>query len=175
MKKILLVSMIFLFSGCLVRTYVVEKPRTNIEIRSDGNQGYLMGTPPATNYENKLGETRKVSTVEIELGSHKKYKRIESTEAENTYQEPVLSQANEVEAVELDKPEIAVEEPVAVQSSDNEYEVYTIQKNDTLQKISEKFYGTTKKWFKIYELNKDVFIKGPNKIYPGKEIKIPKL
>jgi nucleoid-associated protein YgaU len=49
---------------------------------------------------------------------------------------------------------------------------YTVQKGDTLQKISKKFYGTTKKWTKIYEANKDI-IKGPNKIYPGQAINIP--
>src|SRR5512139_2133187 len=28
---------------------------------------------------------------------------------------------------------------------------YTVKKGDTLQEISQKFYGTTKKWRKIYE------------------------
>lgn len=51
-------------------------------------------------------------------------------------------------------------------------EKYTIQKGDTLQKISQKFYGTTKKWNKIFEANKDK-LKAPNKIYPGQVIDIP--
>jgi nucleoid-associated protein YgaU len=49
---------------------------------------------------------------------------------------------------------------------------YVVGKNDTLQKISKKFYGTTKKWTKIYEANKDV-LKGPDKVYPGQTLNIP--
>jgi len=52
------------------------------------------------------------------------------------------------------------------------YETYTVQKGDTLQKISNKFFGTTKKWMKIFEANKNV-LKTPNNIYPGKTINIP--
>jgi nucleoid-associated protein YgaU len=51
-------------------------------------------------------------------------------------------------------------------------EKYKVQKGDTLQKISQKFYGTTKKWQKIYEANKDT-LKGPDKLYPGRTINIP--
>ncbi|MBM3255022.1 MAG: LysM peptidoglycan-binding domain-containing protein [Candidatus Omnitrophica bacterium] len=51
-------------------------------------------------------------------------------------------------------------------------EKYTVGKNDTLQKISNRFYGTTKKWLKIYEANKAV-LKGPDKIYPGQVLSIP--
>lgn len=51
---------------------------------------------------------------------------------------------------------------------------YTVQKKDTLQKISSKFYGTTKKWKMLYNANTDV-LKNPNKVYPGMKIKIPAL
>ncbi len=53
------------------------------------------------------------------------------------------------------------------------YDTYTVKKNDTLQKISMHFYGTTKNWMKIYNVNKDK-LKTPDKIIPGVEIKIPK-
>ena len=53
-----------------------------------------------------------------------------------------------------------------------EYKYYTVQKNDTLQKISHKFYGTTRKWGLIYKNNKGI-IKSPDKVYPGLRIKIP--
>ena len=52
------------------------------------------------------------------------------------------------------------------------FESYTVGKNDTLQKISMKFYGTTKKWMKIYDANKDV-LHSPNKLYAGQTLKIP--
>ena len=53
--------------------------------------------------------------------------------------------------------------------------VYKVQKGDTLQKISSQpeIYGTSKKWMKIYEANKDK-LKSPDKIRPGQELKIPR-
>jgi len=49
---------------------------------------------------------------------------------------------------------------------------YVIKKGDTLQEISQKFYGTTKSWKKIANANKGV-IKDPNKLPIGGKIKIP--
>ncbi|MBI4981697.1 MAG: LysM peptidoglycan-binding domain-containing protein [Candidatus Omnitrophica bacterium] len=52
------------------------------------------------------------------------------------------------------------------------FEKYTVQKNDTLQKISKKFYGTTRKWTKIYDANKE-FLKSPDRVRPGQVLNIP--
>jgi nucleoid-associated protein YgaU len=49
---------------------------------------------------------------------------------------------------------------------------YVVQKGDTLQKISNKVYGTTKKWKKIFEANKDI-LKDPDEIKPGQTLIIP--
>jgi nucleoid-associated protein YgaU len=49
---------------------------------------------------------------------------------------------------------------------------YTVSKEDTLQKISLKFYGTTKKWGKIYNANKET-LKAADRIYPGQTLNIP--
>ncbi len=49
---------------------------------------------------------------------------------------------------------------------------YVVQKGDTLQKISDKIYGTTKQWKTIYEANKDT-LKSPDLIKPGQELVIP--
>jgi len=65
----------------------------------------------------------------------------------------------QVEAMSKETPSVSMEK-------------YTVQKGDTLQKISQKFFGTTKKWYKIYEANRDV-LKSPDKIYPGQVINIP--
>ncbi|MBL7210502.1 MAG: LysM peptidoglycan-binding domain-containing protein [Candidatus Omnitrophica bacterium] len=56
--------------------------------------------------------------------------------------------------------------------SEQYFENYTVQKGDTLQKISQKYFGTTKKWKKIFEANTDK-LKGPDKIRPGQVIRIP--
>ena len=52
--------------------------------------------------------------------------------------------------------------------------LYVVQKGDTLQKISDKVYGTTKKWKKIFDANRDI-LEDPNKIKPGQKLVIPEL
>ncbi|MBS0635384.1 MAG: LysM peptidoglycan-binding domain-containing protein [Verrucomicrobia bacterium] len=49
---------------------------------------------------------------------------------------------------------------------------YVIQKGDTLSKISQKFYGTTKKWKSIYDANRDK-INNINNLKVGTTIVIP--
>ncbi|MDD4183527.1 MAG: LysM peptidoglycan-binding domain-containing protein [Candidatus Omnitrophica bacterium] len=161
MKYLVALLGIVFLGGCLSRTYTIEKPRTNLEI--NGNQGYLFGTPKEAAKPNKFGETRKVSVFEVELGPHHR------TKAKKQEVKP------EVEAIteeEITEEEPMIEEPSA--ASSRNYELYTVQKNDTLQKISEKFYGTTKKWKMIFDENRDV-LKSPDRVYPGKTIKIPLL
>ena len=75
------------------------------------------------------------------------------------------------------RDEYGTEELVMVESVTDEgvpgrYQDYKVRKNDTLQKISYKFYGTTRKWMKIFEANKDK-LKTPDKIFPGMTIRIP--
>jgi len=155
-----LLGIVFL-GGCLSRTYTIEKPRTNLEI--NGNQGYLFGTPKEEAKPNKFGETRKISVLEVELGPHHRKK------AKKEEVKPEVEAITEEEAVEAEP----MGEEASVEPSKN-YESYTIQKDDTLQKISQKFYGTTKKWKMIYDENRDV-LKSPDRVYPGKTIKIPLL
>jgi len=160
MKYVIALLGIVFLGGCLSRTYTIEKPRTNLEI--NGNQGYLFGTPQESPKPNKFGETRKVSVLEVELGPHRR-KKVTKEEVK-----PEVEVITEEEFVE--------EEPMGEELSapTKNYELYTVQKNDTLQKISEKFYGTTKKWKMIYDENRDV-LKSPDRVYPGKTIKIPLL
>jgi nucleoid-associated protein YgaU len=47
---------------------------------------------------------------------------------------------------------------------------YVVQKGDTLQKISDKFYGTNHKWKKIQQANKGV---DPKKLQVGTKLTIP--
>jgi len=49
---------------------------------------------------------------------------------------------------------------------------YKVEKDDTLQKISKKLYGSFAKWTKIYDANRDL-IKDPNRVKPGIILKIP--
>lgn len=157
-------------SGCMaVRTYTVEKPRTDTGV--EGNRGYLSGVPAEEPSENKFGDTRKVSVVEIEFGraAGKSKKNKAGTEETEAYS----SEEENIDLAGLDQEDMSFEgedEEVSL----GEAKTYVVQKNDTLQKISQKFYGTTRKWMQIYEYNKDV-LKNPDKVYPGAKIKIPDL
>lgn len=50
---------------------------------------------------------------------------------------------------------------------------YTIKKGDTLQEISQKYYGTTKNWRRIYNANKAKIGSNPDKLTAGQKITIP--
>ena len=49
---------------------------------------------------------------------------------------------------------------------------YTVQKGDTLSKISKQFYGDAKNYMKIFNANKDS-LSDPDKIKVGQVLKIP--
>jgi len=51
-------------------------------------------------------------------------------------------------------------------------QTYTVQKGDTLSKISKQFYGNANEYMKIFEANKDQ-LKDPDKIQIGQVLKIP--
>ncbi|MEI8349773.1 MAG: LysM peptidoglycan-binding domain-containing protein [Candidatus Omnitrophota bacterium] len=153
---------VFFLSGCLTRTYTVEKPRVDTTV--EGNQGYLFGTPSSSEKTTHLKDTRTISVLEVELGSHPISKeKVQAPQIQA--QETVVDEAVTEEEIEENELEPTTEK---------KYNYYKIEKNDTLQKISQKFYGTTKKWHKLYEENRDV-LASPDKVYPGKTIKIPVL
>ena len=150
--------MAFILSGCVVRTYSVYKERSDLDLNS-GNRGYLQGktTQPATvakpNRENKV--------IEIEVFPLiKSLKRGKSAAA-------IKKEADKENETVQQGPEIVIQPPVLSESQE-----YTVGQNDTLQKISQKFYGSMHKWTKIYEANKDK-LKGPDKIKPGQVLRIP--
>ena len=147
-------SFIFMLSGCVARTYQATKERVDQELIA-GNRGYLSGKAPAIEEGASRKTTREVRVVEIELGKSHKSKKAKT----------VGTPASRLEE-ETTAP--AMTEEV----SSGEMQQYTVGKSDTLQKISKKFYGTTKKWYKIYKANKDT-LSGPDKIYPGQVINVP--
>lgn len=168
MKKLyfLLLGLSFLAAGCVVRTYPLTRDRVDQELT--GNRGYIQGTAPAAEAMVKP-TTRTTRVVEIELHSPIKFDRAPkvkpaaAAEPVAAPEESYSSEGNKGYIAQSIIPE--VEEP-------QQFQNYTVQKNDTLQKISLKFYGTTKNWNKLYEANKDV-LKSPNKVYPGQTLRIP--
>lgn len=50
---------------------------------------------------------------------------------------------------------------------------YVVKKDDSLSKIALKIYGKAEYWRKIYDKNKSVIGKNPNKIYAGQKLVMP--
>ena len=182
MKKIIVLSLGIVFiSGCLTRTYTIYKPRKDTQI--SGNQGYIMGKPPLNEKKSFLPKMRPITVMEIELGSHKPIPvNIKSSAPALLTKESLQGVAKSSNSVLRQAPaastkKVSSNEPLfspVKLNSQEKYRYYTVKKNDTLQKISYKFYGTTKKWKLIYEENKGI-IKNPDKVYLGTKLKIPVL
>jgi nucleoid-associated protein YgaU len=51
--------------------------------------------------------------------------------------------------------------------------LYTVSTGDVLGLISQKVYGTSKKWKKIYDANRDVIGENPNALKVGAQLRIP--
>jgi len=165
MKKfvvlVALAAIVASLAGCSVNTKMVTRERVDQEISAaSGNRGYLMGTAPAAG-DRKT--TREYIEVQVEVPSLEKENRVpkKSTDA--------VAPATNYGTSSV--PETVVEEfDVEVKE---EFVDYKVQKNDTLQKISMKYFGTTKNWKKIFNANSDI-LKSPDKLRPGMTIRIPK-
>ncbi len=172
--SLLLVS-VLMSSGCLVRTYQVTKERIDQDLNA-GNRGYLTGQVPAKEIQQDRKTTRSNRVVEIELRPLIKFEKKSRTKTPAGLSQSGIEQGITTGSESLPSQDLAESRGFKDGVSTTSVELleeYTVQKNDTLQKISQKFYGTTKKWIKIYDANKDT-MKGPNKIYPGQIINIPK-
>lgn len=158
---------VFILSGCVVRTYPLTKDRVDQDL-AGGNRGYLKGQSSSDEVKERKS-TRTTQAIEIELHSPIKFEKSPKIKAQDdTAVLKTEVEGNRGYITRSITPEIAE----SSQDAGMSFEKYTVQKNDTLQKISKKFYGTTKKWTKIYDANKET-MKGPNKIYPGQVINIP--
>ncbi len=171
---LLVVASIFVLSGCVVRTYPLTKDRVDQDLTM-GNRGYLKGAVIGEEREKKT--TRTTQAVEIEFyplirfeGMQKPApmpkEEMSSEVVPKELTEDLSLEGNRGYITQSEIPETPQREALPA------FEKYTVQKGDTLQKISKKFFGTTKKWNKIFEANQEA-LKGPNKIYPGQVLNIP--
>jgi LysM repeat protein len=188
----------FFMSGCVIRTYTVEMDRVDQEI--SGNRGVIMGTPPAVNETEQEKKTRTIYNIEIELPSgYRTSQEIKDKElyGNRGYISGSVTPEKEVYVTGSGKekvsdtrfgaglgssrmPQIVYSEPsgdsginTSISGNGTQNEYYIVQKGDTLQKISEKVFGTTQKWKSIYEANKNV-LKSPDRIRAGQKLVIPK-
>lgn len=168
MKKqmiLFLAAASFILSGCVVRSYTVTKDRVDQDL-GQGNRGFLMGRSSSME-QGERKKTRTTRVVEMEWESPFKFKK--NKKEISSEQDVVLPEQN---FTWNSSGQADTVQEISQSSNEPQFKKYTVQKNDTLQKISSKFYSTTKKWVKIYDANKDV-LKAPNRIYPGQILNIP--
>ena len=168
----------FALTGCSrITTQVVEKPRVDQEIQ--GNRGYLMGSAPNAE-AGKRKATRKIIQTDIELptgsemnpwkrAGQPKKQAAPAFQPAMTPARPAPVQRDLQEEEESAPTNISPRETTTAPAS-----TYTVQKGDTLDKISAKVYGSSKHWRMIYEANQDK-LKSASKIYPGQKLLIPAL
>jgi nucleoid-associated protein YgaU len=136
---------------------------------NSGNRGYVKGAATGGTQVADRRTTRTTQVVEIEMHSPVKFEKMPKAKTqEKTQDEEIWGNRGYITRSQAPQKEEFLPAIVTIPSA----EKYTVQKNDTLQKISKKFYGTTKKWHSIYKANQDV-LKGPNSIYPGQTLSIP--
>ncbi len=186
-------------SGCVKRFSVVTVDEPRVDQAISGNKGFISGSIPPEDQPKQRVTTRKIYQVTMEVPPYSGWKnfkdektpdneiwgnrgyiyggpdsvRTKGTEQseESVVQDIVLPDENSYQKTEEDMTPVVVKpKPVKKQES---FSMYKIKHGDTLQKVSKKVYGTTKKWKKIFDFNQDS-LKNPNKIYPGQMIKIPK-
>jgi nucleoid-associated protein YgaU len=146
-------AMAVIFSGCFsVRTYTVNRPRVD------------QGIPGQS--ENAPVKTRKMVVMEV----------VEKDKAAAMIAADQPVQGAVQEAVPVTGPEnnFTLPQSAAVPAVPVAATEYTVQKDDTLQKIAKKTYGSFSKWTKIYDANRDA-IKDPNFLKPGTVLKIPSI
>lgn len=165
-----------ILAGCTVRTYPVVKDRVDQDLSSSaGNRGYLVGQPPAGE-EKDRASTRTLRVFEVELGSPVKIEKRAKPLYEEESVAPVAVAAPPQGIFQdslASAPAVISRAGGSEVASEQYFEDYTIQKGDTLQKISQQYFGTTRKWKAIFEANADK-LKGPDKIRPGQVIRIPR-
>lgn len=157
-------------SGCArITTQVVEKPRVDQELL--GNRGVLKGSAPADSSPRRTTRQMLQTDIELptaeELNPWRKQPKAAAApapapapkkwESPSEYSEPELEPA----------PSEVAPAPEAVSGQS-----YTVQTGDTLQKISQKFYGTTRKWKRITNANRGV-LRNSDRVYPGQKLVIP--
>ncbi|MFC1621122.1 LysM peptidoglycan-binding domain-containing protein [Candidatus Omnitrophota bacterium] len=202
MKKFVVYSLLFAalaISGCVARLTPYEADRVDQELK--GNRGMVKGATSTAPEARKKTRKMYNLEIELPAKNDKEPARkdvaikgnrgyLVGDKALSKTAAPVKKETGVKKLfppVRSDKPRVVYQTPA---STDGKYEkekgsgtvgegeagvgerIYIVEKGDTLQKISDKAYGTTKKWKKIFEANKNT-LKSPDKIKPGQELVIP--
>lgn len=163
-----------------VKSYIEDRPRVDQEL--SGNAGYVSGTGS----KQQPGKpTRKVFVVEVNKEvDPNAILEAEASAGSSQKEDAAIVKSSTTEIKDNQYPNINLptfreEIPQTVEDiqtkATNEqtgYMDYVVEKDDTLQKLSKKFYNSYSKWPRIYEANKTV-IKNPDFIKPGITLRIP--
>ncbi len=197
-----LLLVMFFASGCVIRTYTTEMDRVDQEIYGNRgviigtppaveDSEQARKTRTIYNVEVEVPSAYKALTEEKtknedkDLYGNRGYMQGSMVPEKEMYvsrsgKEQVSSARISSGSGSARMPQIVYSEPsgdTGINSlssgSGNEKQYYVVQKGDTLQKISEKFFGTTQKWKIIYDANKHI-LKSPDRIRPGQKLVIPK-
>ena len=186
-KNLVLVVLSVFAAGCGMEanTYVMTKER--VGYNKIGNGGCIMGkcapapAPKETTRKIYVLElTKPVPESEVQKIEQKAVVAITETTPAPVVNAAPAPSAPAVVPASTQPPARVVpvigDQPVpAVQNGGSvSAQMYTVQKDDTLQKISKKVYGTYGRWYKIYQANKDK-IKNPNFVRPGTVLNIPEI
>lgn len=156
-----------LMCGCAVRTYPVYRERVDQDL-SVGNRGYLTGKPEPI-AEGTRKSVRKLQRVEVEFRPIK-FGQGPSVSVPKKSVSAIDDELESVTVVSESQAGVVVASPM--DSKVMIMKKYKVLKGDTLQTISRKFYGTSKRWKEIYAVNQEI-LKAPDKIFAGQIIEIP--
>ena len=190
-KNLVLISLVIFAAGCGLetKTYVITKDRVGLD-QANGNGGCITGkcVQPAPKETTRkiyvLEVTKPVPESEVQKIEQTAVSAIVDTPAPSATAPAPSAPAAEAAPTPAPAPQVVIpvigDEPAApaaaAQADQNggsvQAQTYTVQKDDTLQKISKKLFGTYGKWYKIYQANKDK-IKNPNFVKPGTVLNIP--
>lgn len=185
MKRWVWLGILLALTGCLKRVEVVTRERLDQGLT--GNRGVLYGKVPTT--PSTAPRTREYVEWDIEIPTFEKAIKIPEWRRESSDKDlrgnrgyvtggPAKRLPEKGIVQEAPKPKSAplpffrrpeeVKPPVPTPS----YTSYTVQKGDTLGKISSQLYGTSRRWKEIYEANRET-LKDPNRLRPGQVLRIP--
>ena len=167
-------SLVTLLSGCVsIKAHIVDRPRVDQELPAGAEEQY-------PNRE----KTRQVIVIDVdkknapEAGAAVGTPELKTSGKTTEGQSQVVTAPKATTVVHDDNftfPKMDTKTlNQGATTAQGALEQYTVQKDDTLQKISKKLYGSYSKWTVIYDANRDV-IKDPNFLKPGKILKIPVL
>ncbi len=163
-----IVFLAFATASCSVRSYVQDKSRVDQEMR--GNAGCLQGSCESVD-RSDVKKTRK--TYVLEFTKNPKNAGIQEGDTNEFYSKECDNVNSSDGSLDKQKSVVIYDaQQEMIQEPEVVYVDYEIQEGDTLQKISKKFYDTYKRWYEIYEINKDM-LPNPDRIKPGKVIKVP--